>query len=158
MNDIREKAKLKYEQYKLEKDTEMAKQDAERVSKELKITEETDANNLLIQELNEYISELNGSTDIFLIIKNIREKLVKGIELIKKYGCLHKIQDCILVFVHTINKSHEHKKNDIEYVSQLGIIIKDIFEICQIDIEIEQMDTSKDDEIAQKLQEEMYNI
>ena len=30
--------------------------------------------------------------------------------------------------------------------------------MCQIEIEIEQMDTSKDDEFAQKLQEEMYNL
>jgi hypothetical protein len=158
MNDIREKARIKYEKYKLEKDAEQAKIYQENATKELKLVEEVETDNLLLQELQQYITDLNGTTDIFSVLQLIQEKLTIGIKLIIDHGRLPEIQDCILIFVHAINKSHEYKKNDIAYVTQVGIIIKDIFEMCQIDIEIEQMDTSKDNEIAQKLQEEMYNL
>jgi len=178
----REQAKKKHEKYLQEKkekeDAELAKLaeleaqlmaeaeaekkalDSENEAKTLKFTEETENIDVFFIELDETINELKKSNDIFLILQMIQTRIMSVIELLREHNRLPEIQDRVLIFVDILNKSHEdkNKTKDSTYVSQVSNIVKNIFELCEVDVEIEAMDTSEDDEFARKLQEEMYSM
>jgi hypothetical protein len=182
LNTYREIAKQKYEKFRLEKEAkeaadnakmkeaqdelyaamaaEQALLDAENAAKDLKFTQEMEEVDVFFIELDESINELKSSDDIFLILQIIQTRIQSIIELVREHERLSEIQDRVLVFVDIMNKSHEDssKKKDSTYVSQVSSIVKSIFELCEVDVEIEAMDTSEDDEFARKLQEEMYSM
>ena len=182
LKQARELAKQKYEKYLQEKkekeDAELAKLaeleaqliaeeeakkkalDAENEAKTLKFTEETELIDVFFIELDETINELKKSNEIFLILQMIQTRIMSVIELLREHNRLPEIQDRVLIFVDILNKSHEdkNKKKDTTYVTQVSNIVKNIFELCEVDVEIETMDTSEDDEFARKLQEEMYTM
>jgi len=182
IQQARELAKQKYEKYLKEKkekeDAELAKLaeleaqliaeeeakkkvlDAENEAKTLKFTEETELIDVFFIELDETINELKKSDDIFLILQMIQTRIMSVIELIREHNRLPEIKDSLNILYKILDKSHEdkNKKKDTTYVSQVSNIVKNIFELCEVDIEIETMDTSEDDEFARKLQEEMYTM
>jgi len=182
LKQVRELAKKKHDKYLQEKkekeDAELAKLaeleaqliaeeeakkkalDAENEAKTLKFTEETELIDVFFIELDETINELKKSNDIFLILQMIQTRIMSVIELLREHNRLSEIQDRVLIFVDILNKSHEdkNKKKDTTYVSQVSNIVKNIFELCEVDVEIEAMDISEDDEFARKLQEEMYTM
>jgi hypothetical protein len=182
IQQARELAKQKYEKYLKEKkekeDAELAKLaeleaqliaeeeakkkvlDAENEAKTLKFTEETELIDVFFIELDETINELKKSDDIFLILQMIQTRIMSVIELLREHNRLPEIKDSLNVLYKILDKSHEdkNKKKDTTYVSQVSNIVKNIFELCEVDIEIETMDTSEDDEFARKLQEEMYTM
>jgi len=157
-----ELAKLAELEAKLNAEAEVEKKalDSENEAKTLKFTEETELIDVFFIELDETINELKKSDDIFLILQMIQTRIMSVIELLREHNRLPEIQDRVLIFVDILNKSHEdkNKKKDTTYVSQVSNIVKNIFELCEVDVEIETMDTSEDDEFARKLQEEMYTM
>jgi hypothetical protein len=182
LKEARELAKQKYEKYLQEKkekeDAELAKLaeleaqliaeeeakkkalDAENEAKTLKFTVETELIDVFFIELDETINELTKSDDIFLILQMIQTRIISVIELLREHNRLPEIKDSLNVLYKILDKSHEdkNKKKDTTYVSQVSNIVKNIFELCEVDVEIETMDTSEDDEFARKLQEEMYTM
>jgi hypothetical protein len=161
LKKFREDAAKKYEQYRQQKEAEEAVkafEESEKVANELKITQESDAINSFFIEIDTAINELKTSDDIFLILQIIQTRIISIIELLREHNRLSEIQDKVLIFVEIMNNLHANKTKDITYVSQVNTIVKNIFELCEVEIEIELMDTSEDDDFAMKLQAEMYNM
>jgi len=182
LKEVREIKKKKHDKYLQEKkekeDEELAKLaeleaqliaeeeakkkalDAENEAKTLKFTVETELIDVFFIELDDTINELTKSDDIFLILQMIQTRIISVIELLREHNRLPEIKDSLNVLYKILDKSHEdkNKKKDTTYVSQVSNIVKNIFELCEVDIEIEPMDTSEDDEFARKLQEEIYTM
>jgi hypothetical protein len=160
LKKFREDAAKKYEQYRQQKEAEEAVkafEESEKVAKELKITQETEAINTFFIEIDTAINEIKTSNDIFLILQIIQTRIISIIELLREHNRLNEIQDKVLIFVEIMNNLHSNKTKDITYVSQVNTIVKNIFELCEVEIEIELMDTSDDDDFAMKLQAQIYN-
>jgi len=165
LKELRKLAKEKHDKYINEKNAEetaiasvKALEDSEKAAKELKFNDENESIGSFLLELDTSINDLINSNDIFLILQIIQSKIESIIKLIKEHDRLSEIQDRILIFIEILNKSHQDKKNNTKYVSQVSKIVKYIFELCEVDVEIEEMDTSNDDNFALKLQEQMYNL
>jgi len=182
LKKFREEAKNKYEKFRQEKEAAEAAKIAEEIAKQaeideaieaqrliqasedaaksLKFSEESENIDVFFIELDESINELKASNDIFLVLQMIHTRIQSVIEIVREHNRLPEIQDRVLVFIEIMNKTHadSSKKKDPTYVSQVSNIVKSIFELCEVDVKIEGMDTSEDDEIARKLQEQMYTM
>ena len=51
---------------------------------------------------------------------------------------------------------HEKHKNNLDNVRTISLIIKDIFKLTEVDIPIEVMDVSDDENVARQIQENEY--
>ena len=58
--------------------------------------------------------------------------------------------------VEVLNKMHEKHKNNLDNVRTISLIIKDIFKLTEVDIPIEVMDVSDDENVARQIQENEY--
>jgi len=150
--DYKEIAKMKYEKYLNEKKEEENK----RLIDEIIKNEEIESINDFYIDLGVSIDELNPKLDLIEQLKLIESKIESIIELIKKYDRFSELQNKIPTLVDILNKTSELNKKKLNYINNVGNIIKDIFKLCEVDIEIELMDTSKDDEYAKKIQENEY--
>ena len=78
------------------------------------------------------------------------------IDLVKKHNKLSILQEKMSSLVEVLNKMHEKHKNNLDNVRTISLIIKDIFKLTEVDIPIEVMDVSDDENVARQIQENEY--
>jgi hypothetical protein len=126
---------------------------------ELKIKDDTETIDFFMDDLDVSVISLRESTDIFLDLQLMESKLETIIELVKEYGRLPDIQEKIVSLVEVLNNIFEDKKNkSTVYVDKLNKIVQNIFKVAEVEIPVELMDTTEDEDVARKLQDEMYKL
>ena len=115
-------------------------------------------NSIIKIDLDVSITNLETTNDIELDLQMIRSSIESFIGVLKNNDRLNELQTKITILVEILNKLHASKTKSSSYVGTIQKIVQEIFTICEVDIPIEPMDTSEDDEYARKLQEEFYNL
>ena len=130
---------------------------AEQMSEEMKNQDEILLIDSFLSELEVSIISIENTDDIFLSLQMIQIQIDSMIVLVKKHNKFKDIQDLVIIFVDIMNKVFENKKHKSpKYIQDIQKIVKEIITLTEVDIEIEMMDTSKDDIFAEELQESLY--
>jgi len=171
MLDYRKVAQLKYlkhqEEQKLiqeiaakerrEEFERIEKEIAEQMAEDMKNQDEILLIDNFLSELEVSIISIETTDDIFLSLQMIQTQIDSMIKLIKNHDKLKNIQDLIITLVNEMNKVFENKKHKSpRYIQDIQKIVKEIIALTNVDIEIEMMDTSDDEKVAQELQDSFY--
>jgi hypothetical protein len=162
LTEYRRLAKEKHQQYLNEKHQQYLNEkqaiEDKKIADEIKIKEEQESIELFFVDLDVSITNLETTNDIELDLQMIRSSIESFIGVLKNNNRLNELQTKITILVEILNKLHASKTKSSSYVGTIQKIVQEIFTICEVDIPIEPMDTSEDDEYARKLQEEFYNL
>jgi hypothetical protein len=174
LNDYRQNARKKYEEYKIQKDRE-EREEQERLDRikkeeELKkqeiIRKQNEAISITL-EIDDIIDSIQFTNDYdFLITSLISiESLIKSNkQLLIDENKIKEIQNSIINLINILNMINENKKNmnentNLENINNIHTIMKGIFELIDMnDINIEVMDTTEDEEYAKKLHDQLNNL
>ena len=148
--DYREIARKKHQEFLMKKEEELRIQ---REKEEEIIRQETMAVNICL-EINDNIDSIqinNNPDNILISLINIESIIHKNITFIKEKSKLVIIQDSILELVNILNKLNENGNKDVTMIQNISNIMNQIFNLLEIHIDIESMDTSQDEQFAKEL-------
>ena len=176
LKEYREKAKARYEKEVAEKKKAQEEQDhkeAEMIAEELRLQEEQENEEKLIQIQNEneieFIDNVLSEIDIILVriidtndlyfdLHLIESHIESIIELVTKHEKINDLQSKISDLVQQLNLYHEKHKNKFDEVKKTHIIVNSLFKLCGVEVDVELMDTENDLEYAKKLQDEFNKV
>ena len=142
---------MKYERHIKQKQEE----ESEKFAKQMKLTEENDDVLSFLTSIDSSLIELE-SNDTIELLKIMESQIESIINLVKKHNHLPTLQEKMSSLVEVLNKMHERHKNNLDNVKMIALIIKDIFKLTEVDIPIEVMDVSDDENVARQIQENEY--
>jgi hypothetical protein len=148
--DYKDIARKKHQEFLMKKEEELR---IEREKEEEIIRQETMAINICL-EINDNIDSIqinNNHDNILISLINIESIIHKNIAFIKEKGKLVTIQDSILELVNILNKLNENGNKDVTMIQNISNIMTQIFNLLEIHIDIESMDTSQDEQLAKEL-------
>ena len=151
ISEYRENARMKYEKHIKQKEEEESMKFVE----EMKLTEENDEVLSFLTSIDSSLIELE-SNDTIELLKIMESQIESIIDLVKKHNKLSILQEKISSLVEVLNKMHEKHKNNLNNVRTIALIIKDIFKLTEVDIPIEIMDVSDDENVARQIQANEY--
>jgi len=151
ISEYRENARMKYEKHIKQKEEEESMKFVE----EMKLTEENDEVLSFLTSIDSSLIELE-SNDTIELLKIMESQIESIIDLVKKHNKLSILQEKISSLVEVLNKMHEKHKNNLENINTISLIIKDIFKLTEVDIPIEIMDVSDDENVARQIQANEY--
>jgi len=151
ISEYRENARMKYEKHIKQKEEESTK-----LAEEMKFNEENDNILSFLVSIDSSLIELEESYDAIELLKMMESQIESMIDLVKKHNKLSILQEKMSSLVEILNKIHDKQKNNLENVKTVSLIIKDIFKLTEVDIPIEIMDVSDDENIARQIQENEY--
>lgn len=157
MNTYKEIARAKYQIYsENKKKQELIKEQEHKKQEMLEelIKERELKYNNIINEIEELIIslEINNLPEIIKVNLNLIQNIIQNNIIIIKEHNINNIQNMTLNIIDILNKHSEIIKLDVKNIS---VIMKEIFILVEMDIDIELMDTSNDEEYARKLAEEI---
>lgn len=79
------------------------------------------------------------------------------IDLLHEYHRMDSFQERVLQLVDTVNLQQEELHGTAEEVRRYGQLMKDLLALCEIEVEIDLMDTTEDEVMAERLQFELHN-
>lgn len=88
-------------------------------------------------------------------LEYIRFQLTEWVSFFQEEDRMNELQSRAVLLMEKVNESQATKSPTAEEVRVLHQIMKDIFELSQVDIDIELMDTSMDEEVANRVQFEL---
>jgi hypothetical protein len=88
-------------------------------------------------------------------LEYIRFQLSELVTFFQEEDRMNELQSRAVLLMEKVNESQSTKSSTAEEVRVLQQIMKDIFELSQVEIEIELMDTTMDEEIANRVQFEL---
>ena len=157
--DYRKEAHEKFLQKKIKDEFETKLKDEESVSvavelteEEIRIAEELSLETAIYNIIDEHIELIELDTDyehIILNLLSINTIIETHIWFINKIK--EKLQDKIMNLVNILNSINKKITRNLDYVNQTSILMKSIFELLEIEIDVELMDTSNDEEFAKNL-------
>ena len=142
---------MKYEKHIKQKEEE----ESYKLAEEMKLTEENDEVLSFLTSIDSSLIELE-SNDTIELLKMMESQIETIIDLVKKHNKLSILQEKMSSLVEVLNKMHEKHKNNLDNVRTISLIIKDIFKLTEVDIPIEVMDVSDDENVARQIQENEY--
>jgi len=151
ISEYRENARMKYERHIKQKQEE----ESEKFAEQMKLTEENDDVLSFLTSIDSSLIELE-SNDTIELLKIMESQIESIIHLVKKHNHLSTLQEKMSSLVEVLNKMHERHKNNLDNVKMIALIIKDIFKLTEVDIPIEVMDVSDDENVARQIQENEY--
>lgn len=151
ISEYRESARMKYEKHIKQKEEE----ESYKLAEEMKLTEENDEVLSFLTSIDSSLIELE-SNDTIELLKMMESQIETIIDLVKKHNKLSILQEKMSSLVEVLNKMHEKHKNNLDNVRTISLIIKDIFKLTEVDIPIEVMDVSDDENVARQIQENEY--
>ena len=151
ISEYRENARMKYERHIKQKQEE----ESEKFAEQMKLTEENDDVLSFLTSIDSSLIELE-SNDTIELLKIMESQIESIIHLVKKHNHLPTLQEKMSSLVEVLNKMHERHKNNLDNVKMIALIIKDIFKLTEVDIPIEVMDVSDDENVARQIQENEY--
>ena len=151
ISEYRENARMKYERHIKQKQEE----ESEKFAEQMKLTEENDDVLSFLTSIDSSLIELE-SNDTIELLKIMESQIESIIHLVKKHNNLSTLQEKMSSLVEVLNKMHERHKNNLDNVKMIALIIKDIFKLTEVDIPIEVMDVSDDENVARQIQENEY--
>ena len=122
----------------------------------MKLNEENDDVLSFLTSIDSSLIELEESYDAIELLKMMESQIETIIDLVKKHNKLSILQEKMSSLVEVLNKMHEKHKNNLDNVRTISLIIKDIFKLTEVDIPIEVMDVSDDENVARQIQENEY--
>lgn len=152
ISEYRESARMKYEKHIKQKEEE----ESYKLAEEMKLTEENDEVLSFLTSIDSSLIELEESYDAIELLKMMESQIETIIDLVKKHNKLSILQEKMSSLVEVLNKMHEKHKNNLDNVRTISLIIKDIFKLTEVDIPIEVMDVSDDENVARQIQENEY--
>ena len=143
---------MKYEKHIKQKEEE----ESYKLAEEMKLNEENDDVLSFLTSIDSLLIELEESYDAIELLKMMESQIETIIDLVKKHNKLSILQEKMSSLVEVLNKMHEKHKNNLDNVRTISLIIKDIFKLTEVDIPIEVMDVSDDENVARQIQENEY--
>jgi len=142
MEDYRKRAHEKYIQDKIKKE----EQEFESIKQELDFMS-------LLCDIDEYIENIKTdftSDNIILNISHIQNVLISYIDI--NEDKIIDIHERIIKLTNIINSIMERRLFNNEKLKEISNYMKDLYQIANITIDIELMDTSGDEEYARQLE------
>lgn len=174
MEEYRKRAKAKYEAEKIEKeriqrDVELKqKEEEERQKQEIqrRLDEASMKKNKvmsIIWEIEENVDNLQmnyNSENILYNLTLIESLIHNNIEFLKTEDKLGELQTIVLNLIDILNMLNENKedKKDLNVLKNISVLMKNIFELVDLDIKIELMDTSNDENFAKEFNKKLNNL
>jgi hypothetical protein len=150
-----ETAKAEYERLEAEASVrEIKRLEAEEA--ELKAKEENTTVDLFLAELSDTFSTLAYVPDLELSLQMMAGGISSIIDLIKSNNRMDELKMIVVGLVEILNKIHENSHKSAAQVRMIKEAVQQIFSICEVEIEIEAMDTSEDETTAKKFQAQEY--
>jgi hypothetical protein len=88
-------------------------------------------------------------------LEYIRFQLSEWVSFFQEEDRMNELQSRDVLLMEKVNESQAAKSSTAEEVRVLHHIMKDIFELSQVEIDIELMDTTMDEEVANRVQFEL---
>ena len=123
---------------------------------ELKAKEENTTVDLFLAGLSDTFSTLAYVDDLELSLQMMAGGISSIIELIKSNNRMGELKMIVVGLVEVLNKMHENSHKNAAQVRMIKEAVQQIFSICEVEIEIEAMDTSEDEKTAKKFQAQEY--
>lgn len=171
MDDYRQKAHQKYlEQKKIkfqedkqlkkeqvdkikEQEEQLRKEQEEKLKKDIYIQEQT----LIIDEsIKSY--EIEKTDDNIMMILTIINGCIENITNIWTPYDIQNITNLVIGFSNLVDTNNINRPKGLDTIANVKILkesFEQIFKILKLDVDIQTLDTDKDEEIARKLQEEI---
>ena len=161
--NYRDKARRKHLEYIAKKEAEEKKnkEEIDRKDKEDELVKReliNKQNNVtaITLEIEQNLDSLHfeSSLDNILFTLTIINSLIENnISLLNEFDKIEEIREQVLNLVSILNRiSERHNFTDLESLRLISNIMKNIFTLVEIKIDIELMDTSKDIEVAREIQ------
>lgn len=142
-----EEKKIKEEIEKKEKENELIRRDL--LNKQNNVT-------AIALEIEQNLDSLQfeSSLDNILFTLTIINSLIENnINLLNEFDKTEEIREHVLNLVNILNEiSERHKSTDLESLRLISNLMKNIFSLVEINIDIELMDTTNDLEVAKEIQ------
>lgn len=88
-------------------------------------------------------------------LEYIRFRLSELVSFFQEEDRMNELQSRAVLLMEKVNESQANRSSTAEEVRVLHQIMKDIFDLSQVEIEIELMDTTMDEEVANRVQFEL---
>ena len=174
LKEIREKQHAKYEAERIKKEREdKEREEKEKVELEKKLQEVRRLNDELeakktkaitvLFEIEENIDNLqeNYTSENILYSLSIIESLIQcNIIFIMEQNKLKELQDVVMNLITVLNMLNENNndKKDLNILKNIYDTMKNIFSIVDLDIQIELMDTTNDENYAKEFNKKLNNL
>ena len=156
MNSYKEIAKQKYELHKKkedEKNNKIKEEEFRMIAEENKRKETENKIESINESINEIINFIEFDNTIEVLLSNlsiIQNIIQENIQFIKENN-MKEIQGNIINIIYILNIHTENIKYNLDDVNSISQIMKDIIKLTELEIDIELMDTSKDEDFARSL-------
>lgn len=108
-----------------------------------------------IKSIEENI-KMNVNCDIDNDVVILMETICDNFDFFEKRNQLNRLKEIVIKFVETINSITQSKKINMHNINLLTNNFNIIFDMLNLDISIEKMDTSEDEIYARQIQEQIY--
>lgn len=162
MDDYRQKAHQRY----LEKMQIKIEEDNIQKEELRKKQEEEDRKQIYIQEqiliINEAIStyQTDKTDDNIMMILTIIKGCIDNLEKIKTTQEMNNIRDLVIAFSNEVDAHNTVRPKGVDTIANVKILkesFEQIFNLLDLEVEIQTLDTTKDEEIAKQLAETLNN-
>jgi len=160
MEDYREQARRRYLEARQKQDEILQEETKKKMEEEMRRKELEEVHSYIYVKFEEWDSLVENYEEYTL---QILHDIVNDdfISLLVKYDRLDELQERITRLVHLLNEQselkNEEKKRESGEIREIYKIMKDMIERANVDIPIEMMDTSGDEDFAKKLEIQEYS-
>jgi len=153
MYQVREEHRKKYEQYERE---QAERREAEKLRVEEERVVEREAA-LVYRMMDDWDREMDTVHPTPEYIHTLLTRLHPVLPYAHKHAMMTFLSDRAVRLVDVLNRYHTSRTNSIHDVREVRDAMKTLLSLCEVEAEIETMDTSMDELMARQLQEDMYD-
>jgi hypothetical protein len=174
IEEYRKRARERYETERIKKEREQREIEERHKEEERKKLEEIqkkiDEQNAkkhkalsILWEVEEHIDSLqfnNSSENIFYSLSMIESLLQININFLKEEEKINELHNIILNLINILNMLNENNndKKDLTVLKGISETMKTIFKLAELDIKIELMDTTNDENFAKEFNKKLNNL
>lgn len=165
MDEYRKKAQEKYDIERKKKEYEQKEEERKRLEEnQRKIDEENIKKHKILSiflEIEDHIDNIqtnNSSENILYCLTMIESIIQININFLKKEDKIQELQNTVFNIINILNMLHENSnKKDLIVLKNISEIMKIIFNLIGLDIEIELMNTTNDEEFANEINRKLID-
>lgn len=156
--EIREEARRRYEEYYEKEKRERKEKECNELANlenELKIE---DDHSYLYEHFDEW--DKLSITDDLIVTLHLYYSLLNPyfMRLLKQYDRMDELQERVVKLVHFLNELSQKNQFDLHEIREMGNVMEMIIRVSDVDIPIEMMDTTQDEEFSKTLYSQLNNI
>lgn len=161
--EVREEARRRYEEYyEREKREKKEKERQELTTLENELKKEDD-HTYIYEQFDEWdslsLSKSDQDLGDIIVTLHLYYSLLNPylMGLLKKYDRIDELQERVVKLVHFLNELSQKNQFDLHEIREMGNVMEMMIRLSDVDIPIEMMDTTKDEELSKRLHAQLNN-